>query len=373
MPGFEGWYALWQEKMKLDPIMKWSVTARNQIEKQGDLQTKSSVTAEIIASYIKDENPTQKVEARVCDTLDEIIARIPPRVLQEQVLKHGTIKIERCWVEANLPDVEVLEAIAHVHGFLSTILEDAHSAFGLSEFDQIELTHDGISEVIHNERNHIDGKFPCMVATSEYRSMQISLSNGQARNFGTVKKHVSREDMEIAKKRYYGDRPIEDNEKPSWNVEDMAENLFNMARTVFIKDGYHSNVALLIHPTKGILPMQLETEVRADKYLIMKKVADEVERHGSDIVVLINEAWTAPFDPENPYQYPAERADKKEMLLLVAAGKDGTNVNMSAEIIRNGNVATLATTQKHCNEGVTNILQPIIDLWKRQGKISSGE
>jgi len=39
--GFDQWYAGWQQKMREDPILRWLVEARNKIEKQGDLETRS--------------------------------------------------------------------------------------------------------------------------------------------------------------------------------------------------------------------------------------------------------------------------------------------------------------------------------------------
>lgn len=41
LPGFEGWYSGWQEKLKADPILRWIVESRNRITKQGDLEIKS--------------------------------------------------------------------------------------------------------------------------------------------------------------------------------------------------------------------------------------------------------------------------------------------------------------------------------------------
>src|SRR5690348_4069143 len=51
IPDFEPWYAEWQERMKSDPLMKWLVTARNRIEKQGDLKTHSSALVSVLASW----------------------------------------------------------------------------------------------------------------------------------------------------------------------------------------------------------------------------------------------------------------------------------------------------------------------------------
>src|ERR1039458_683603 len=42
--GFEVWYGPQQEAMRNDPKMRWLVEARNFIEKQGDLSTRSRFT-----------------------------------------------------------------------------------------------------------------------------------------------------------------------------------------------------------------------------------------------------------------------------------------------------------------------------------------
>src|SRR5437867_12907835 len=42
IPQFGDWYARWQERLRADPIMRWLVDARNRIEKEGDLETRST-------------------------------------------------------------------------------------------------------------------------------------------------------------------------------------------------------------------------------------------------------------------------------------------------------------------------------------------
>jgi hypothetical protein len=49
IPDFDEWYKGWQEKLAAIPLMRWMVEARNQIEKQGDLEAYNFVSAEIVA------------------------------------------------------------------------------------------------------------------------------------------------------------------------------------------------------------------------------------------------------------------------------------------------------------------------------------
>ena len=59
IPNFVQWYGNyvdekhgkrgeWQNRLYADPLMRWIVDARNKIEKQGDLESRSFVRAEII-------------------------------------------------------------------------------------------------------------------------------------------------------------------------------------------------------------------------------------------------------------------------------------------------------------------------------------
>ena len=62
--GFDRWYQAQQETMEADTRMKWLVSARNRIEKQGDLDTKSTAHIRVIAGWLdgpiveKDVDPT---------------------------------------------------------------------------------------------------------------------------------------------------------------------------------------------------------------------------------------------------------------------------------------------------------------------------
>ena len=115
IPGFEAWYGtnkadgLWQNRLHDIPLMRWLVEARSKIEKQGDLEAESFVRAEIIASDL-DEGPRVEVPARWFEGPEVLLRRIPAGALSEHVRAHGTLKIERRWVESHLPEFELLDA-----------------------------------------------------------------------------------------------------------------------------------------------------------------------------------------------------------------------------------------------------------------------
>ncbi len=132
-PDFDAWYAGWQQKFKDDPLMRWMVEARNKIEKQGDLEARSVVRAEIVASYLDDEVKRIEVPAALWDAPLQLVKSIPHNDLGEHIRKQDVVRIQRRWVENTLPDHELLDAVAIAYGRLSQMLSDAHKALGLRE------------------------------------------------------------------------------------------------------------------------------------------------------------------------------------------------------------------------------------------------
>jgi hypothetical protein len=130
VPGFEPWYAGWLERMKADPLMKWLVDARNQVVKRGDLETRSTARA-LIRSYgaiaVTEFTAPPFVPADVI-AADLAEFGIPP--LREVVRNASILVVERRWLAKDLPDHELLEALAHCYGILSIIVAEAHERAG---------------------------------------------------------------------------------------------------------------------------------------------------------------------------------------------------------------------------------------------------
>jgi hypothetical protein len=109
-PEFEPWYQTWQERMRSDLILRWLVEARNHIEQRGDLETHSSVRGEVIASYI-DDFPLVTIDVRLFESLESIFSKVPRVAMEEQILRHGVVRVERRWVATDLPEYELLDAL----------------------------------------------------------------------------------------------------------------------------------------------------------------------------------------------------------------------------------------------------------------------
>jgi len=71
IPDFDAWYGLWQERMRKDSVLRWLVEARNRIEKEGDLDTKSLVRATLVTNWLV--HPVVEFELPPLTRTDEIL------------------------------------------------------------------------------------------------------------------------------------------------------------------------------------------------------------------------------------------------------------------------------------------------------------
>jgi hypothetical protein len=266
IPGFDEWYGtqnrdgLWQKRLRDIPLMRWLVEARNKIEKQGDLEAESFVRAEIIASHL-DEGPRVEVPARLFEGPEVLLRRIPAGAVSEHVRAHGTLKIERRWVESDLPEFELLDALATAYGHLSELVAGAHRQMGLAP---------------PRTENHETGerfdaatlgwRLPCMIGHDQPRALLLSLSDGSRISFEREHREIDLTDAEEKLTERYGASGIEVLRNAfSGGREGVPKNLFDAARTAFLRDGYHLPFLFLLRDYKLVKILVMPIENRAQK------------------------------------------------------------------------------------------------------------
>lgn len=214
--------------------MRWAVQARNKIEKQGDLETLSQIRAELIAGYIG--NPVTNWATMGINWSPEQIRRsIPRRLLDQHVIEHGTLSVERRWIDSELPDTEVLDALAHMYGQLAFLLISLHDHVGVPIPDH---SRDHGEHLLRNLGE--DGRLPSMERPLENRALYIAVKDGSIlglrREFGHPDPHVSLKSM----KRYRHFKPAKRLMDTSTFAE-VAAMYFEMARVVTVRDGRRTN------------------------------------------------------------------------------------------------------------------------------------
>lgn len=357
IPDFDNWYAGWREKLGANALMKWMVDARNRIEKQGDLEAHSFVSAEIVASHM-DEGPHIQVPAKLSDAPLTLLKSIPTNALGEHIKSNGILRVRRRWIENTLPDRELLDAVADAYGQLSQLNYDAHRQMGL--IGPVTTNVDTGQLYPEDDRG---GRLPCMIGHEDSRTLDIWLATGQPLEFEEVKHEVDISEAPVLEERY-GLNPRQ-MYADSGDTHDHARALFAAARRMFEKDGYHITVFIFLRNGKpAAMPHELRPGEHGHKYMMMRTLAHEGKRIGADAAILISESWTAPFDPANPYRRVADAPDRREVLTLTAVSKTGEPLHMQAEILReNGNV-TLGETCEHIG-GSQYAFASFYEVWGR--------
>lgn len=343
--------------------MRWAKLARNKIEKQGDLQTLSQVRAQLIAAYL--DNPyTEWLPSQVMWSAEQFRESIPQRLLDAHVVENGALAIERRWIDVELPDREVLDALAHVYGQLALMVISLHDHCRvLIPEARPELGEHLLRDLLP------DGRLQSMVRPFEDRGIYIAVKDGAFLGYRREFRTIDSDDTRKALRRYRKARgwaPLVE----AKNLREIAEVYFDNARAVMIRDGYHAPMFI---PLKGNIPIDLivaPTKNRIDKYLIMRDIAHYVRRTDADGLLHISEAWTAKQEDVPKGKFAADAASRGEAITLTAVNADGDQIRLSAAIIRKKwkkhKVKQLLQTEVEIG-GRAISMGPVLEVWDKVG------
>jgi hypothetical protein len=263
--GFDEWYAPWQSLFVGDPIMRWAVKARNKIEKEGDLDTLSQMRVELIVAYAG--NPvTNWTTPGINWSIDQIRRSIPATLLSPHVINNGVLSVERRWVDLEMPDIEVLDALAHVYGQLASLIVNLHHHLDVP----IPEHHPNLGEhLLLNLRE--DGRLPSMQHPLEDRAIYIAVKDGSILGYRREFAHTD-SDTKKVQRRYRNFRPARRLTESSTLME-VAQVYFDMARAVMVRDGYHVSMFIPLKGARQIGLVVAPPQNRADKYLLMRDMA----------------------------------------------------------------------------------------------------
>lgn len=354
---FDPWYESWQNKLRADPLMRWMVDARNKIEKQGDLEAHSFVRAEIIASYYE-EGPRMEVPAELFQSPAELISSIPTEALKKHVFKDGILRIQRRWVENSLPDYELLDAVGIAYGRVAELVADAHRELGLEQ----PATMVGDLDRTHGKESR-GGRLPCMIGHGDARSHNVWLATGQTIEIEQKTVEFDLEQAEHVTRKYALDPTKMFPSTPA--PEATLNGLFATARNMFLVDGHHDTIAFLLSGAQPLNIMQMAVQEHGEKYLVMRKLANEVIKFGADGVIIISEVWSAPYDPSNPYRRAADAPERREFLTATLVTKTGDPIHLSALIRRTGDDVILEDTGTFRDQAQI-AFAPIYAAWGRE-------
>lgn len=319
IPGFDGWYGQWQQRMRGDPIMRWLQDARTHVTKRGDLGALSKARATVLRSWL--ERARAETDVPPMLPLEAIVAMFTRRLPQE-LLDEGVLLVERRWVADSLPDHEVLDAVAHCYGVLSSLVKQGHERSG-AEYLSAMMGPDGPR---HVPTGHLSGRLPCMAFPDRWRRVCIHLGTGDTLSVAQI---PATPNYDAARERY-GDLvaalprrdPIEIESADDF-LGKFGRWLFDTGKVFLQRDGYHCAVLWMIGPGNAMHLHEIRHEDREQLMLVMENLADQVERCGVWGLASVHESWMAPLDPEHPGRAPSDSPDRREVFCVDVAVADG--------------------------------------------------
>lgn len=313
MNNFDDWYDQHRERWNADPIMRWARDARNSIEKQGDLETHSQVRAIIIASYL-DGPESEWLPAALFANPQQLYRAVPKKYLIPHVIENGTLLIERRWIDNELPDMEVLEALAHVYAQFADTLVDYCNMNKLKVPPSLT-----------------DARPDAMGTLSMDRALYLSMRDGRITGNRYFRKPMERPGPKVKKfvKKRYGPGANWDRLSHALTLREVAKVYFDHARILLMRDGYHRSFAFLMKGRAVVQMIPSEHPDRASRYVLMRDLAKLARIEGADGVMLISEAWHAKVE-DAPSGFAADAINKGEALAMHAADATGDSFSFNA-------------------------------------------
>ena len=361
IPSFEEWYPEWQDRMSADETLRWIDDARNQIVKEGDLATTSVAKVAVQWSYLEPSFREFKVDP--LKSTREIIEETPIIVnLPQELYEDGILVVERRWMVSDLPEQELLNALAYGYGRLMTLTYDCHVQANLP-LSKNEFSNGQHRLVLDREIEKVDARPACMIASSEDRTVHLNLSTGEVMDVSPEEMETSPEIQEIAKKRYGEPTQLQWTPGDTSELETMASFLFEQAKTVLQRDRHHAPMAFLVSKSK-IQPHIIPVADKSEKFRIWNWLAVQVEKHRASRVMVIAESWMAAAEDIEPYQTASDSPERREVISVVGADMSGNKVSMMCPFERDGEDIILGETYSDYLEEI-NFLQPVYRVWNR--------
>lgn len=344
---FDEWYAGWQRRMGDDPILRWLRDARTYIEKQGDLDTASTMRVTIIDSYLPNANVELDVPAQLrTQQIAHFLANSDH--LSNIVMPNATLRVERRWIDSELRDYELLNAIAHALRFYVDILVDAHASLAAIDYDGRELAELG-------KIRSTDGP----------RVAEIDLDTKDLVVLHRRQLHHDRKTAQLATMRYGTDGRDFD---PGGSLESFARAIMERAKHVIAVDKWHAVYVWLFRDNDLVQMISHQPNDRREKYLFWREVAEETRRVRANGVVTVGEIWQSRLKPGAELRFPAEDPGRTEGLLVTAESASGFYLTLLTDFARDENAGIVfGRTLEETEPARGGFMEPIRAVWDGTG------
>lgn len=364
---FEDWYGPWQERMKVDPVLKWLKDARNTVVKQGELDTNSTAVVKLVTwrdnvlaeSSVPPDAPPSLILRNL--PLLELVnnMHLPPGDL-----KNAAIVIERRWSVPDLDGREILEALAQAYGLLSDVVLDAHITIGETSCIPPYGTHTHFRSAYHRTDT-----LACMALGVEHRTQSFKLSTGQQLESVRISSPTGPEPRNAAMRYGLG----KTDQIAKWEEGDplfIAERILYTAKRMLRKDKVLIRMVFIRDGRGTWHQVVLDASNRTEKHLLIRIVARFIESVGGDAIIDVGEAWMLQLNgtPPNALIDDIQQAPGRgEALSVLVATREGFLRGYITPFTRGplGGIKLGDTVQMEKDHPY--YLKPVLDVWRTQG------
>jgi hypothetical protein len=347
---FDSWYLPARDSMKTDPIMKWSLEARNRVVHQADLEIYSKAVVRLSRDWLNEIESVLKVPPHYTthQTISALFADAPQPL-------EGIVSIERRWVDVELPNRELLEATRHSYNRIAGVVQVAHKVTGMEKCDLATRKPDCVDSQLRIP-------LQCMHQIDENRRLVVDLT--------TMTQYT--EEMEILRS---GDIPKEVTDAKygrmavSGNAIERVPQATEMAKKMLSVDKELAIVAWLLRGDQTVEIFAVPMPDQRSKLIQMHRVADLVEQSNADGVIFISESWLslAPTEPTGRRKAEPSAApqNRGECISVCAVTRDGKSAEMITIFTRRKNDEIIFEPSISVEDGQINNLQPIVRRWQQ--------
>ncbi len=256
--------------MRADKKLRWLVSARNQIEKQGDLNTKSK----FVVQYISALSP---VATRLLDlppnTRPNNIAGTIASMYPTMAHTDGAVlKLSREWIDSELPDEELLTLLVYSYSCLHELITEAHQLVDPERRD---------SCTFYRTHNQSNGRLPKEMSKFQFPATSwFSLRHGTLKKYEHKTKRFSSSSLKRITKMNldrYGLSETAGQLPAKAPFASYCDHFFNIGQQMLKADGYHLMTAL-VQSKNDFNIVQLKPDDRADQHIMMNELASYCAR-----------------------------------------------------------------------------------------------
>lgn len=272
--GFDAWHA--ENIVKpwgADLLMKWSIVSRNAIEKEGDLDLHSKVSATLIFSYLEEQDVSLELEKQACLSVGvKRLVRFARAKLPSGVSDTAVIKIERTWVANTLPDCELLQAFRYIY---ARMFEACTSlAHHLGTKLELSIPHPtSFDEVLMGSRG-------------------VQYVKLNAPGVGTITAQRHDRDPDFVPPGWLAKLSEERLSDPPNSLETLVRFHGKMAEANFLQFGNHMAMLWLFNEKfQPIDYIATIPEDQASKFIFWRAISDRIHYLNAKSLVWVSEAW----------------------------------------------------------------------------------